>query len=275
MTPPTRAMTLPHGVVAGGRLDRAVALRAPTGADEEWLLDGDDVTRPERVTRLLERCVLRIGGRRCSLELARGLTCGDREALLLHLRRATFGDRLACTLECPACGEAMDLDLSVAELLVEPGPDPRGEQVMALILADGSAVRFRLPTGADLEAAARAGGVEDGVRALLERCVSAPAGLCAEARTELAARMASLDPQAEIRLQLRCPDCGHDFAALLDAAAVLFDELVSDRAALYGEVHEIALRYHWSEADILALEVPRRREYLELLADSGRAGGWE
>jgi hypothetical protein len=265
--------TLPHGVVVDGRVDRAVAVRAPTGADEAWLLDGDDLTRPERVTRLIERCVLKIGGRRCSPELARGLTCGDREALLLHLRRATFGDRLACMLECPACGEAMDLDLSVAELLVEPGPDPRGEQ--ELVLADGSTVRFRLPTGADLEAAARAGEIEDGVRALLERCVSDPAGLSAEVRSELAARMASLDPQAEIRLQLCCPDCGHDFAALVDAAALLLDELAADRAALYGEVHAIALRYHWSEADILALEVLRRRRYLDLLADSAGVGGWE
>jgi hypothetical protein len=273
MTPATRAMTLPHGVLADGRLDRAVALRAPTGADEEWLLDGEDVTRPERVTRLLERCVVKIGRRRCSPELARGLTCGDREALLLHLRRATFGDRLACMLECPACGEAMDLDLSVAELLVEPGPAPRDEQEMVLV--DGSVVRFRLPTGGDLEAAARAGEVEDGVVTLLERCISEPTSLSPEAWTELAARMASLDPQAEIRLRLRCPDCGHDFAALLDAAALLLDELAADRAELYGEVHEIALRYHWSEADILALEVPRRRQYLELLAESARAGGWE
>src|SRR3954469_20356588 len=152
--------TLPHGVVVDGRVDRAVAVRAPTGADEEWLLEGDDVSRPERVTRLLGRCVLKIGGGRCSPQVARGLTCGDREALLLHLRRATFGDRLACMLECPACDESMDLDLSVAELLVEPGLAPRDEQEM--VLADGSVVRFRLPTGADLEAAARAGDVEAG-----------------------------------------------------------------------------------------------------------------
>ena len=273
MTPATRAVTLPHGVVADGRVDRTVSLRAPTGADEEWLLEGDDLTRAERVTRLLERCVLKVGGRRCSPELARGLTCGDREALLLHLRRATFGDRLACVLECPACGEAMDLDLSVAQLLVEPGPGPRGEQEM--VLADGSVVRFRLPTGADLEAAARAEEIEDGVCALLERCVGDPAGLSAEVRSELAARMASLDPQAEVRLALCCPDCGHDFAALLDAAALLLDELAADRAVLFGEVHAIALRYHWSEADILALEVLRRRQYLDLLADTARAGGWE
>ena len=176
-------------------------------------------------------------------------------------------------LECPACSEAMDLDLSVAELLVEPGTAPRDEHEM--VLADGSVVRFRLPIGADLEAAARAGDVEDGVRALLERCVRAPTDLGPTAQTELAARMASLDPQAEIRLQLSCPGCGHNFTALLDAAALLLDELVSDRAALYGEVHEIAMRYHWSEAEILALEVPRRRRYLELLAESASAGGWE
>ena len=32
------------------------------------------------------------------------------------------------------------------------------------------------------------------------------------------------------------------------------------------EVHILALHYHWSEADILALPSPKRQRYLSLLA---------
>ena len=38
------------------------------------------------------------------------------------------------------------------------------------------------------------------------------------------------------------------------------------------EVHTLALRYHWSEGEILALTRPRRRRYLELLAESEGGG---
>jgi hypothetical protein len=38
------------------------------------------------------------------------------------------------------------------------------------------------------------------------------------------------------------------------------------RERLYEEVHVLALHYHWSEAQILALATPKRRRYLALLA---------
>lgn len=279
MTRAMRDIALPHGVLRDGRVDRAVALRAPTGADEQWVLDRDDLTLPERLSRLLERCVLRIGGRRSSPRLVRELVSGDREALALQLRALAFGDRLACVLDCPACREAMDLDLSVDDLLVASYANPSENHEVTL--SDGCRVRFRLPTGVDLEAVAGAEDVDEGVSALLERCVSTVelerrvlTGLTPDQRAELDGQMARLDPQAEIRLNARCPECGEEFAAMLDAAGLLLDELAGDRDALDGEIHAIALRYHWSEAEILALEVTRRRRYLELLADSSPAASW-
>ena len=52
----------------------------------------------------------------------RSARSATREALLLHLRRLLVGDRLACVLSCPdpACGEPMDVELAVEELLVGP-----------------------------------------------------------------------------------------------------------------------------------------------------------
>jgi len=34
---------------------------------------------------------------------------------------------------------------------------------------------------------------------------------------------------------------------------------------LLEEIHRLAIRYHWSEAEILRLPLPRRTGYLELI----------
>ena len=59
---------------------------------------------------------------------------------------------------------------------------------------------------------------------------------------------------------------------MLDAAGPVLDELAPSADELYAELHLLALHYHWSERDILALEVPSRRRYLALLADSAAIG---
>ncbi|MBP8536574.1 hypothetical protein [Streptomyces sp. MK37H] len=80
------------------------------------------------------------------------LPVGEREADLYALRRTLFGERMQIRAECGACGEAMEFDLDARDLGVRPG-----EQDGPLRVEEGEwTVEFRLPTVADLEAAARA-----------------------------------------------------------------------------------------------------------------------
>ncbi|NEW77641.1 T4 family baseplate hub assembly chaperone [Streptomyces rhizosphaericus] len=80
------------------------------------------------------------------------LPVGEREADLYALRRALFGERMQIRAECGACGEAMEFDLDARDLGVRPG-----ERDGPLRVEEGEwTVEFRLPTVADLEAAARA-----------------------------------------------------------------------------------------------------------------------
>ena len=72
---------------------------------------------------LLSRCLTHLPpGEAVTSPRIAALTVGDREALLLHLRRLTFGDRMQCTLTCPQsdCGELMDFELNVSDLLQPP-----------------------------------------------------------------------------------------------------------------------------------------------------------
>ncbi len=274
-------VVLPGGFERHGAWQHRVWLRPWSGHDEARLAEAEPTAScAARTTALLASCLTLDGGDTpATPELARQLTVGDREALLLHLRKMTLGERLACVLTCPACGERMDLDLLVSDLLV--APYGRERQSHSVTIADGEdvfRVRFRLPTGADQEVAAAlvAGDAEQAVRLVLARCVVDVVAANGHAMEELPlavarrlpALMAELDPQAELRLEAECPTCGAPFATLFDAAGYVQQEITQASGELFREIHLLAYHYHWSEAEILALTGPRRRRYLGLLAET-------
>ncbi len=282
-------VTLPGGYWLDGLCHRVAELRSLTGDDEVFLLDVDESLFPaQQVTALLARCLISLGSLQLITgEVVRSLTVGDREALLLHLRRLTLDDRLQCVLNCPnsVCGEKMDLDLRVGDLLLLPYP--HSQEWHEITLNEGSTsyqVCFRLPTGADQEASANLAqtDLQTATNLLLRRCVKwvtqgeqpEPLDeLPAAVEQQLPALMAELDPQAELMLNLNCPVCQHRFSALLDTATYFFQELSRQVRNFYWDVHLLAFHYHWSEAEIMAMPPRRRHLYLDLLADALTEGG--
>jgi hypothetical protein len=279
MSETTAALTLPSGMWHGEDYLRHVTVRSLCGEDELFWLDlPDRWSLPQRVSALLERVV---GWNAAPLPdgIAGGLTVGDREALLLHVRRLTFGSRIECVLNCPQCGEKLDLDLSVDDLLLPPYDQPQPEYEAPF--GDGFHVRFRLPTGADqVEIAGLAQlDLDAAGQALIDRCVLAVSHhdqplerLPQSLNGDLSDSMAQLDAQAELRIQMACPVCGADFATLLDMAQFLAAEIANHSRLLNREIHALALYYHWSEAEILHLPVQRRQTYLRLLDESFGGG---
>jgi hypothetical protein len=269
------AITLPHGLWDGRRRRSEAELRLPTGADEAYLLSAEHRSRAEQVTGLLARCVVRVDDVEADDDTVRSLTVGDREALLLALRGLVFGDELACVVDCPTCDERMDIDLRISDLLVAPYPETAERHTIAFE-HDGKSHEavVRLPTGADQEAASRKAGLEAGVAELVTRCVVSvdgrgavmPPDALADALSE---PLAALDPQAELVVDMSCPACDEPVTALVDAATVLLAELTASDDRLLREVDAIARVYHWSEDQILGLDVRRRRRYLDLLTDVG------
>jgi hypothetical protein len=260
-----REATLPHGALRGAQWRRDALLRAPTGADEAMLAESlAGATAAERASALLAGCVARLGGEEAGLVNVRELVVGDREALLLQLRAAAFGERVPCVLDCPACGERMDLELAVSDLLVDAYANAAAQHSVAV---DGAPVRFRLPTGADLEAAAQAPDAEAGAARLVERCLLGDGPLSAAARAAVEDELERLDPQADVRIAAACPSCGEDVDATVDPGTLVLDELAASADALFREVHALARHYHWSEGEILGLDLRRRRRYLDLLVD--------
>lgn len=205
----------------------------------------------------------------------RSVPVGEREADLLALRRALFGERMQTRVECGACGEAMEFDLDARDLAAAGPEQPESP----LRVEDGEwVVEFRLPTVADIEAAAAAG--PDAPQHLLARCTLSavragqpvpadrlPSALPEPVRRRLADAVAAADPAADVTLNVACPACGEATRAELDITSYLWTELDSWARDLLLDVHLLATAYGWSEPEILALSPLRRRYYLELCAD--------
>src|SRR5918992_1258582 len=79
-------------------------------------------------------------------ELA-ALSVGRRNARLLALRERTCGPRLDCCVDCPECSEQLEFGVATSDLRAEE--PPTGEEARELV-ADGVALRFRLPDSRDL-----------------------------------------------------------------------------------------------------------------------------
>ena len=276
-------VVLRNGCWHDGACQREVRVCA-VAEDDEGLVDHlSAAALPlERDTRLLERCVL-------GLEHVSELSLGDRETLLLHARRLTFGGDIECVLPCPGCGERMDFQLQTGRLLAqhESGASPRYFEETMETGGERFRVRFRVPSGTDLEDALRvperkpreavqgvlarsvewvrlAGTLEDGSARATISIEQWPTGLAAT----IGERMAELDPQAETVLQLTCPACQHCFTTSFDVGDYFFRELRARELRRYQEVHQFALAYHWSETEILSMSSRKRQMYLDLLAES-------
>ncbi|HKE00072.1 MAG TPA: hypothetical protein VKE69_03620 [Planctomycetota bacterium] len=194
------------------------------------------------------------------------LPIGERDRRILALRELVFGARLDSETTCPACGARLEIELDASTLRV-PSRDEADSG--ARVLAEDWDVSFRLPDSGDLAGCGGAASV------LLERCVVeatrdgvavAPRSLPPAVRELVVSRIAELDPQADVTIDLDCSECAHRWSAAFDPSAYLLSELEGWAERLLEEVDRLARAYGWSEAEILALGPYRRRRYLELAA---------
>jgi hypothetical protein len=192
------------------------------------------------------------------------LPLGERNAALLRLRQATFGPEIQAYVDCPGCGERMELALRV-DMFLPSDSETRHDGEFE---ADGFG--FRLPTSRDLAALLDHADVASAAEHLLERCcVARSAGDTARSlpssRDAIEAALEMRDPCAHVELSLSCEGCAHAWTAPFDIATVLWDELEARARGLLAAVHALARAYGWSEREVLALSEQRRATYLNMV----------
>jgi len=236
----------------------------------------------QEVLQLWERGAGRAAAERAFLLLARAradlgvealtaMTVGQSEAALLDMRVSMFGRRLSAVDNCPACATTVEVEVDAAALATAQAPSA-ASTVVGSIEIDNWKLALRAPTIGDLIAI---GGEEDASMArilLLERCLPharTPAGdpcpvlaLPPEVQAKAVQAIEERDPAAQLTTTLECPDCHHSWQAVLSIAAYLWTEIAASARRLLREVHELAIRYGWSEDAILGLSATRRHAYL-------------
>jgi hypothetical protein len=208
-------------------------------------------------------------------QLAR-LPVGQRNEQLLSLRESTFGPRLASFAQCSRCGERLEFEFAASHIRLQEAASiaaGSGEAGGTLIQeVAGYTVRFRLPDSYDLAAIASSTDVQSARNTLLDRCILSieqngelVERLPLEAEQLLSEYLSRADPQADVQLSLRCPNCGNEWLLSFDISSFFWTEINSLAKRLLREVHTLGRAYGWREAEILAMSAARRQAYLELV----------
>ena len=245
----------------------ALSVREPSGNDELFVLEHPHPPL-SALLELAYRVVATATGD--PIDWA-ALPATDLDAAALLIRRSWLGDSIRTDTICPGpgCQERIDVSFGIADYIEHHRPRrARGaarEPEEGWFRLSGEAVRFRIPTVADLLVAA-----PDAPDALSVRCIDAPALSSAVAR-RLDRALARLAPRLDDLLGGSCPACGHQVALRFDPLAYTVAELQSEFCGLYLETHAIAAAYGWPEHEILALPRSRRRRYASIIADERSA----
>lgn len=127
------------------------AVHGMTGEEEDLLLDKKKMQDGRAVNHVLVNCTETINGEKPAYEEMMGLKTVDRLALILGIRRETYGPDIHSTVTCanPECKKSFPVDLSLDAVEMFPTPrsafEENGEYLVPL--SDGTNVRMKMLTG--------------------------------------------------------------------------------------------------------------------------------
>lgn len=151
--PPNTTVILPAGVITSdGRLVREAEVRELNGEDEEALSRGGASSTPIKyMNTLLSRAVVSIDGRQPDPLALQALLAGDRTALLMGIRRATYGDDIDMALECSKCQGKFEATVNLVEDVKTRSLDNPMQRESEVLLRSGKYASVRYINGADQE----------------------------------------------------------------------------------------------------------------------------
>jgi hypothetical protein len=142
---PETSVELPAGYYEGfdGVLDTVAEVRELNGADEEAIAK---ITDPGKaLLAILERATVSVGGKPVTKEVLNNLLAGDREMLILAIRKATFGSEVTVEAICCDGMENIIIDLN-KDVPIKTLDDRISDRMFYMDIKPGR-IKVFLPTG--------------------------------------------------------------------------------------------------------------------------------
>ena len=252
----------------------SVAGVLPASAVHVWLREptGGDELRGARGPGSPALTMLALAGRLGADMAGRpidwpALPAADLAAVAMLIRAAWLGGTIRAEALCPGDGlrradrhRLHDLGLPRAPPFAAAAGG-RASSSPAGTASGERTTRFRVPTIADLVEAL---GDTRPTASMHARCVRPPDPPAALAR-RIDRALDALAPRLDGALRGECPTCGRTIDLRFEPISYVLEELRDASTGLFGEIHELALAYHWSEHAILRLGRRRRRSYTAMI----------
>jgi T4 bacteriophage base plate protein len=199
------------------------------------------------LTHILTNCIESIGPlKEINADVVRQLLICDRDYLLLKLSQITLGDRIDAQTQCPneSCKKPMHIDFNLRDINVQRKDIGKGIYSIRLSPRAScrdrknnndvkhSEIQFRLPNIADQEEVAEELYKEKkneskALTKLLQRCLIRVGNISEIdedliyslpmlARREIDLKMQKVSPKVDLRIHVKCPECGMDYTSPFD-----------------------------------------------------------
>jgi len=146
LAPSSNEVSLPGGFITQeGTLVKYAEVRELNGSDEEAIAKAGSLGRV--LNTILQKGLVSLGGEKVTKDSFDELLAADREAILLGIRRVTFGDTADFNVVCVGCGaeSVVEIDL-IKDIPVKELDNPIEDRKWEVELKSGTAV-VGLPTG--------------------------------------------------------------------------------------------------------------------------------
>lgn len=147
VAPSNSSVILPGGFIAqDGSLIKYAEVRELNGMDEEAVSKSG--TPGKALAAMLQRGVISIGANPVDKADLDQLLSGDRDALLIGIRRVTFGDTIEFEMSCPHCGTELELSVDLnKDIPIKTLEDPINDRTFTYMSKKHGAIVASLPTG--------------------------------------------------------------------------------------------------------------------------------
>jgi len=148
VAPSNSNVILPGGFLAkDGSLIKYGEVRELNGIDEEAISKAGSAGKA--LAAMLQRGVISIGSNPVDKADLDDLLSGDRDALLIGIRRVTFGDTVDFEFACPHCKTELEVAVDlIKDVPVKELDDPINDRTFTYISKKHGAIVVSLPTGA-------------------------------------------------------------------------------------------------------------------------------